>query len=825
VSDKKQISKIDSGFGARLIASPWLVFAFLLLTIAGSIWFVAERAARQTVTDRMLSGSSTAAKSVPFLLETGQNLIQQLAEDPELIRSGGAELNQLLEQELNSVPYFEQYFLLSPSGESIAGYPIESFEGVESGAAEQQAVERAGGGVALQVVSIPAEDVGGGGQLSFIARAGDAGVVVIGRSQLAVNPFAQSILDYLQSLAQSGGQGFLLDASGQSVYWTGGGDEFGGTSFNDRTIYEDDTNNLVLYEPALGSEWVIVSQMPLTLVQKLALEIAWPAFGLMGVLALLAYIFWTRSSSVLAGLSFSLPGKNRELVDKHESVVAGKSADGMSQIFTTKLAEIHQLLSAGSKTSGSMDTRMQIDPVLEAAMLSGAEMARLVFDDGEAARGEQAFGKGRGHQAYQALDSQVLALLSKREQVLLSNPVRARLEFGDLAIPHKLIAFALKHQGEKLGVMWLSFAENIANEKESLDYLQSLADQLAASTQSWRRYFQAEEGRQLYGAMLDSLPEAALLLNETGALLQANLAARRLLKIKGNSWMGADIQNVVKQEELLSFLLEADEDSSVKELEFGRGRSFAVRLSKVELDSGWRGWACVLREVTESRRAETKRTELLETTSDQLLDPLELVGGYLTMLEMVGDLNEKQEEYLSKTKQSLGGMSTLVNSLLDIERIESEQGLQVDLFSFAKAVDEVIVEIKPRAVQKQVKIEVVASDNAMPNISADRTLLKRALYNLLDNGIRNSSRGDKVEVSLSRQSDEVLIAVKDAGAGIAQLDQGKIFDRLEGEAGRGGGLAIVKSIFERHNGRVWVESQLGAGSTFYGELPVKQALT
>jgi len=112
-------------------------------------------------------------------------------------------------------------------------------------------------------------------------------------------------------------------------------------------------------------------------------------------------------------------------------------------------------------------------------------------------------------------------------------------------------------------------------------------------------------------------------------------------------------------------------------------------------------------------------------------------------------------------------------------------------------------------------------DKAAPAIEADAALLQRAFYNLMDNAIKVSPRGGKVEIKVSYSKDIATVSITDHGAGVAPVDLEKLFDA--GSNKRTAGLDIVKSVVERHSGGMRVESELGIGSTFYCELPLKQA--
>ena len=116
----------------------------------------------------------------------------------------------------------------------------------------------------------------------------------------------------------------------------------------------------------------------------------------------------------------------------------------------------------------------------------------------------------------------------------------------------------------------------------------------------------------------------------------------------------------------------------------------------------------------------------------------------------------------------------------------------------------------------------------LPTISGDKTLLRQAISNLVDNAIKYTSAGGRVKITSELRDLNVVVTVQDTGIGIAPTDQARLFEKFFrvkqrdtiGIKGSGLGLAIVKSIVERHGGRIWVESRLGQGSSFYVALPM-----
>jgi signal transduction histidine kinase len=148
--------------------------------------------------------------------------------------------------------------------------------------------------------------------------------------------------------------------------------------------------------------------------------------------------------------------------------------------------------------------------------------------------------------------------------------------------------------------------------------------------------------------------------------------------------------------------------------------------------------------------------------------------------------------------------------------------LQLESFALKDLLAGVIEEIAPRARQKRVQISVEPVEGAEKLLTADRTLLRSALYNLLDNAVKFSPRAAKVQIAASYGADKLTVAIRDTGAGIAPMDLPRLFDKPKGVQQASTGLAIVRSIVERHKGKAWAESELGAGSTFYIQIPLNQ---
>jgi signal transduction histidine kinase len=238
-----------------------------------------------------------------------------------------------------------------------------------------------------------------------------------------------------------------------------------------------------------------------------------------------------------------------------------------------------------------------------------------------------------------------------------------------------------------------------------------------------------------------------------------------------------------------------------------------------------------MRDITHFKQLDALKSEFVATVSHDLRSPLTLIRGYTSMLEMVGELNEQQSSYMRKITSGVDTMSSLVNNLLDLGRIEAGVGLQLERVSVKDIIERVISALQALAQQKRVSLLADISQHTIPPVEADPALLQQALQNLVENSIKYTDQGGQVQIKVNLRQDRIVFEVHDNGIGIAPVDQARLFEKFyrgaqqsaKQQRGSGLGLAIVKSIAERHGGRVWVESQLGKGSVFYLEIPIHNA--
>jgi len=215
--------------------------------------------------------------------------------------------------------------------------------------------------------------------------------------------------------------------------------------------------------------------------------------------------------------------------------------------------------------------------------------------------------------------------------------------------------------------------------------------------------------------------------------------------------------------------------------------------------------------------------------SHELRTPLNAILGYTELIldNVYGEVPEKAQKTLARVQTNGKHLLGLINDVLDLSKIEAGQfNLSLADYSVKDVVYNVFSAVESLANNKKLALKVeLASD--LPRAHGDERRLTQVLLNLVGNAIKFTDEGE-VAIKASRANGSVTVAVRDTGPGISLADQTKIFEEFQQadssttkeKGGTGLGLAIAKRIVEMHGGRLWVESELGHGSTFSFTVPV-----
>ncbi len=236
------------------------------------------------------------------------------------------------------------------------------------------------------------------------------------------------------------------------------------------------------------------------------------------------------------------------------------------------------------------------------------------------------------------------------------------------------------------------------------------------------------------------------------------------------------------------------------------------------------------REIVYLRELSAMKDEFVQTVSHDLKNPLSVIMGYSELL--LDDAATKQStqstNYVAGIKRSADQMYTLINNLLDLAKIEAGMGLGVAPLLLDDFLDEQVQSMQMLAENKQITFAYAAPPENV-SFMADAMRLGQVVRNLLSNAIKYTPTGGRVELNHLIQPTSIVLRVTDTGLGIPAQDLPHIFDKFyrvntpehNTSKGTGLGLSIAKAIIEQHRGNIWVDSELGTGTTFSIELPLE----
>jgi signal transduction histidine kinase/HAMP domain-containing protein len=228
--------------------------------------------------------------------------------------------------------------------------------------------------------------------------------------------------------------------------------------------------------------------------------------------------------------------------------------------------------------------------------------------------------------------------------------------------------------------------------------------------------------------------------------------------------------------------------------------------------------------------ASKHKSEFLANMSHELRTPLNAILGYTELIldKIYGDVPENIQEVLERVEKNGRHLLGLINDVLDLSKIEAGQlVLSLDDYSMKEVVHTVFTAVESLAAEKNLELKVSVSPEVTHGMG-DQQRISQVFLNLVGNAIKFTEAGE-VRIEARASNDTFVVSVSDTGPGLSEADQQRIFEefhQVDGSStrkkgGTGLGLSIAKRIVEMHGGRIWVESTVGKGSTFWFTLPVR----
>jgi two-component system phosphate regulon sensor histidine kinase PhoR len=336
--------------------------------------------------------------------------------------------------------------------------------------------------------------------------------------------------------------------------------------------------------------------------------------------------------------------------------------------------------------------------------------------------------------------------------------------------------------------------------------------------------------------ILRGMVEGVLVVDGRGRILTVNDALRILLSIPSEvtDRMPLElIRNAELEDAIRKVILDGESTAFELSLPSSGGKTFEVNVvgilpSPEEASKEMRGAIAVFHDITRLKELEKIRQDFVANVSHELRTPLTTIKGYAETL-LDGALKEDVAlQFVSVIKRHTDRLTKIVEDLLTLSTIESKEfHLKKERLSISELIRDAVDFVKEAADKKKISISEKETTSSLM-VEADRNYLEQVLVNLLDNAIKYGREGGEIEISTAEKDQkEIEISVRDNGMGIPREDLPRVFERFyrvdkgrsQALGGTGLGLSIVKHIVQAHAGRVWAESQLGEGSTFYFTLP------
>lgn len=327
-------------------------------------------------------------------------------------------------------------------------------------------------------------------------------------------------------------------------------------------------------------------------------------------------------------------------------------------------------------------------------------------------------------------------------------------------------------------------------------------------------------------AVINSLKEASIGIDKNGIILFANDQALQLLGLQAKDIISKPVEEISKKNDLFRFLLQEKGSLPFKIVIENRENYFTKEILDIAQD-GASSKVIVLRNITSFKELDAAKTNFIATISHELKTPLASSDFSLKLLEddRVGQLSAEQKELIHNLKQDNQRMLRILSELLNMAQVEAGK-IQLDISEVPAEVimNNAVGSVMNTAREKNITIKNNYQDSTrMVKADAEKTVW--VLNNFLTNAIKYSPGGSTINVTIKKIESQLEFSVTDQGPGIPSEYLSKVFERFfkvpgSKAGGTGLGLAISKEFIEAEGGRIWVKSEIGAGSTFGFNLPV-----
>jgi PAS domain S-box-containing protein len=828
----------------RKLASTYLMLIGLigvLLLVMG--YAIARQSAANSMKQKMQEQSELAAESIDHYLQSQREWLSWIGANSDLsaLTDPAAESNSRLADSL--VERFDGVFFV---GNDVDGKTIVADLGSAASLSDVE-IEAISFEVEQgddKIIAVPGNDHGESyvDIVSPITEDGAVGTVIVGR--IAATSLADAIPDSMRPPA--GSDFTILDGDGEQILES---------TLNESTVEVGDTGSMTTAEESSSQDVVYSGEMPgygwtlnMTVPEETLIQESLESLGRGALLFLGAVVI---SASVLFMVVRTISETLNQIADSTLQAARTRSdvtvttnghdeIDGLVRavrrlqiMHRQRLEEQRLLLEVSDQVSRSFDLNEAM-PVLLAGLKRGtyATGARVVIanvDD----RPPLTFSTGPSKKSLAVLDRSIVRHLQQDAELILRTPQEVQEALGangnSHVLPQSIAAVCLESR-DLHSVLYVWRDSPHYWESNQLRLLRTLSGHASTLIENASLLAKVEGSRRRMAAILGSTADAVIATDDDGRVLLFNSAMEGYFGVQARQAIGRPIEKVINAPTLVNALQDEESPRGRLEISTKDGRildcAFARFNGSTVLEAGK---VAVLHDITHIKEIDALKSEFVSNVSHDLRSPLAYMTNYAALIPTQGDLQPKQREWLDRIVAGIEEMTSLIETLLDLQRLDAGVALAMTDFRIENLLRAVVEEFRQHAGEQGISIELHMGTD-YPELIGDPDLIRQSIRNLLSNAIKYAPESGPVAVSVKVDGDDLLISVEDHGPGIPEYERTRVFEmfyrapqaRVANRKGKGLGLAFVKSTAERHGGRAWCDSQLGKGSTFSIALPIKK---
>ncbi|MHB1000626.1 MAG: ATP-binding protein [Armatimonadota bacterium] len=374
--------------------------------------------------------------------------------------------------------------------------------------------------------------------------------------------------------------------------------------------------------------------------------------------------------------------------------------------------------------------------------------------------------------------------------------------------------------------------------EEDLHLLERLAKNASAIIQNAQIFREVVEEKEELEHIIESVYSGLMMINKQGKIMQMNTTARTMFGIQSTDVLGKQYYEVLDNTKVKDIIIRSitNDEEVTEELDVlltsnsDDERVYQAQTALVRDNDGYSiGAVAIFNDITEIRNIERMKTAFVSTVSHELRTPLTSIKGFIsTLLDDTENYYDvpTQREFYQIIDTECDRLTRLISDLLNVSRIEAGRALDLNPKEVTiPPLIEKVVTVQRSYTSRHTLITDIEDD--IPVIIADEDKVDQILTNLTNNAIKYSPNGGDVKIICRRNGDGIIVNVTDQGMGIPEEHLPKVFERFHRVdnrdtrkvGGTGIGLYLVKHLVEAHGGKIWVESEVGKGSSFNFTLP------